>query len=166
MKPKAKYYPLYDHLKQQPKDSLQVLGFEQLEQMIDAKLPRSAWVARAWWSNSGSPQGRAWQEAGWVVDDVDFEANRVTFRSADIIYRVSPRRKYQGWTGEQVKAMREFAGWSQQELANRMGTRQQTISEWETGMYTPRRSTTKHLQLIAREIGFKYETEDDEEEED
>jgi DNA-binding transcriptional regulator YiaG len=162
MNPKLKYYPLYVHLTNQPKAELHILRFDRVEQILRSRLPNSARVTRAWWSNSRSPQGQAWQEAGWVVDDVDFQAQQVAFRSAEIIYRVTPRRKYRGWTGEQIKALRDFAGWSQQQLADKMGTRQQTISEWETGMYTPRRSTTKHLQLIAREIGYPYVVDADE----
>ncbi|MFQ5611674.1 MAG: helix-turn-helix transcriptional regulator [Anaerolineae bacterium] len=161
MNPKLKYYPLCEYLKNQPKNSLHTLAFDKIEEILGAPLPASAKVTRAWWSNSDSPQGKSWREAGWVVDDVDFRAQQVAFRSADIIYRITPRRKYQGWTSEQIKALREFAGWSQQQLADKMGTRQQTISEWETGMYTPRRSTTRHLQLIAREIGFPYKPEED-----
>jgi DNA-binding transcriptional regulator YiaG len=38
-----------------------------------------------------------------------------------------------------------------------MGTRQQTMSEWETGMYQPRGMSERLLSMVADEAGFKYE---------
>jgi DNA-binding transcriptional regulator YiaG len=38
-----------------------------------------------------------------------------------------------------------------------MGTRQQTISEWETGMYSPRGASATLLFMLAEKAGFKYE---------
>jgi DNA-binding transcriptional regulator YiaG len=60
------------------------------------------------------------------------------------------------WTPEKIKALREYMGLTQRALAEELGTRQQTISEWETGMYRPRRSTSKYLALIAERAGFVY----------
>ena len=37
-----------------------------------------------------------------------------------------------------------------------MGTRQQTISEWETGEYLPRGTSAKLLSIIADRSGFEY----------
>jgi hypothetical protein len=37
-----------------------------------------------------------------------------------------------------------------------MGTRQQTISEWETGMYQPRGASVTLLNLVAERAGFRY----------
>jgi DNA-binding transcriptional regulator YiaG len=47
-------------------------------------------------------------------------------------------------------------GMTQQEMADELGVRQQTISEWEVGVYIPRRSTQKYLSLIAERVGFQY----------
>lgn len=156
---KSKYYPLYEYLKKQPDTTLLELTFEEIEEILGKPLPASAAVTRAWWANSPTTQGNAWQEAGWLVDYPDFENEVVIFRPARITYRVTPIRKSVGWTGDQVKALREFAGWSQQELANRLAVRQQTISDWEVGNHVARRSTSKLLQMIAEEVGFPYETE-------
>jgi transcriptional regulator with XRE-family HTH domain len=60
------------------------------------------------------------------------------------------------WTGDLVKAFREQMGWTQIELADKLGMRQQTISEWETGLYEPKRSTSKFLTMFAEQAGFKY----------
>lgn len=45
---------------------------------------------------------------------------------------------------------------TQQELADELGTRQQTISEWETGMYRPRGASATLLSIIAERADFDY----------
>ena len=56
-----------------------------------------------------------------------------------------------------IKALRQHMEASQGELADELGVRQQTISEWETGVYAPSRATSKHLGLVAEKAGFAYE---------
>ncbi len=160
MLPNSKYYPLYEYLKKQPDTGILELSYAEIEDIIEAKLPASAHKTRAWWANSETTQGESWQQAKWLVDDVDFKNNYVVFRPARITYRISPIRKSVGWTGEQIKALREFAGWTQQEFANRLAVRQQTISDWEMGHHTARPSMSKLLQLVAKEIGFPYQTDE------
>lgn len=161
MPPKSKYYPLYKYLEEQPDSGLLELTFDEIEEIIGQALPSSATSSRAWWANSSTTHGRAWQEASWLVDHADLKNELVVFRPARITYRVSPIRRPAGWTGEQIKALREFAGWSQQELADRLAVRQQTISDWEIGNHQARRSMSKLLQMVAEEIGFPYETQPD-----
>ena len=60
------------------------------------------------------------------------------------------------WDAGKVKALRQHIGLTQEELAERMGTRQQTISEWETGLYAPRGVSERMLGMVAEEAGFKY----------
>jgi DNA-binding transcriptional regulator YiaG len=48
-------------------------------------------------------------------------------------------------------------GFTQQEMADQLGTRQQTISEWETGMYQPRGASSTLLTMVAERAGFEYE---------
>ncbi|MEE8471469.1 MAG: helix-turn-helix domain-containing protein [Dehalococcoidia bacterium] len=60
------------------------------------------------------------------------------------------------WDGERVRALRSRLRMSQQELADELGTRQQTISEWETGMYRPRGASATLLSIVAERTGFKY----------
>ncbi len=62
------------------------------------------------------------------------------------------------WNPDRIKALREHLGMTQRQLADELGVRQQTISEWEVGVYIPRRSTQKYLSLIAERVGFKYQT--------
>jgi DNA-binding transcriptional regulator YiaG len=62
------------------------------------------------------------------------------------------------WDREQIQALRQHLGLTQREMAERLGTRQQTISEWETGMYEPRGASATLLSIIAEHSEFKYDT--------
>jgi len=57
-----------------------------------------------------------------------------------------------------VRALRRHMGLSQEELAGELGTRQQTVSEWETGRYRPRGTSARLLTIVAERAGFEYET--------
>lgn len=63
------------------------------------------------------------------------------------------------WDGESIRALRRHLGLTQQKLADELGTRQQTISEWETGMYQPRGASSRLLTIIAERAEFKYEAD-------
>jgi len=45
---------------------------------------------------------------------------------------------------------------TQVQLAQELGTRQQTISEWEQGMYRPRGTSATLLTIVAERSGFTY----------
>ncbi len=60
------------------------------------------------------------------------------------------------WDSEYILALRRHLGLTQRELAERMGTRQQTISEWEKGMYKPRGASSTLLFIIAERAQFEY----------
>jgi len=62
------------------------------------------------------------------------------------------------WGREQVQALRHHLSLTQRELAQRLGIRQQTISEWETGIYKPRGASITLLSIIAERAGFEYQT--------
>ena len=61
------------------------------------------------------------------------------------------------WDGQQVHALRSHLGLTQSEMAEKLGTRQQTISEWEKEMYKPRGASSTLLSMIAERAKFKYE---------
>jgi DNA-binding transcriptional regulator YiaG len=65
--------------------------------------------------------------------------------------------KKKRWDGEDIQALRRHLGLTQRELSEKLGTRQQTISEWETGMYRPRGASATLLSIIAEQARFKYE---------
>jgi DNA-binding transcriptional regulator YiaG len=66
-------------------------------------------------------------------------------------------RKNQEWPARNVRALRQYLGLTQQQLADELGTRQQTVSEWETGLYAPRGTSRRLLSMIAENAGFDYD---------
>jgi DNA-binding transcriptional regulator YiaG len=66
------------------------------------------------------------------------------------------------WNACTIKALRQHMGLTQKEMSEELGTRQQTISEWETGMYKPRGATRTLLNIIAERAGFVYHIEKEE----
>jgi len=62
------------------------------------------------------------------------------------------------WDGEHIRALRRYLGLTQQGLAQELGTRQQTISEWEREMYRPKGTSSTLLSIVADRAGFGYET--------
>lgn len=65
------------------------------------------------------------------------------------------------WDGEQIHALRTHMQLTQSEMADKLGTRQQTISEWEKGMYRPRGASATLLNIVAERAHFKYEANKD-----
>jgi len=63
----------------------------------------------------------------------------------------------QQWDSNRIQALRRHLGLTQRKLADELGTRQQTISEWETGMYRPRGASATLLSIIAERAKFEYE---------
>jgi DNA-binding transcriptional regulator YiaG len=72
---------------------------------------------------------------------------------------MKPRGRKVRWDGASIRELRRHLGFTQQELADELGTRQQTISEWETGMYQPRGASSRLLTIIAERADFKYEVD-------
>jgi DNA-binding transcriptional regulator YiaG len=64
------------------------------------------------------------------------------------------------WDGESIQALRRHLGLTQTGFSEQLGTRQQTVSEWETGMYKPRGASAKLLSMIAEKARFKYDASD------
>ena len=60
------------------------------------------------------------------------------------------------WNRERIRALRRHLGLTQRELADRLGTRQQTISEWELGLYKPRGASATLLSIVAERAKFRY----------
>lgn len=69
----------------------------------------------------------------------------------------SPKQGKIRWDSQKIQSLRRHLGLTQQQLAERLGTRQQTISEWETGMYQPRGTSTTLLSIIAERANFTYD---------
>ncbi len=71
------------------------------------------------------------------------------------------RRKKRQWKKEGIRALRRHLGLTQTKLAEELGIRQQTISEWETGMYQPRGTSATLLSIVAERSGFAYKAEEE-----
>lgn len=160
MKGDSKYQSLLDYLRRSS-DREVILPFAKIEEMMAEKLPESARTKRAWWSNrsKGALQAKAWMDAGYLVDDVDFEAGIVTFLKSQDVYKVERVGDTIKWTGELVKGLRRHMGMTQTEFAETLGVRQQTVSDWETNAYDPRRAMSKYLTMVADQADFAYQEE-------
>ena len=79
---RGKYRALKKYLSVRSGTKNLVLSFPEIEQIASAKLPKSAYIHRPWWANSGQTQARAWMEAGWLVDHVSL-GKSVAFRQCD-----------------------------------------------------------------------------------
>ena len=64
------------------------------------------------------------------------------------------------WTKDEVRALRQHLNLTQARLAEELGTRQQTVSEWENGLYRPRGASATLLSIVAERSGFTYQAGD------
>ncbi|MBI4181049.1 MAG: helix-turn-helix domain-containing protein [Chloroflexi bacterium] len=65
------------------------------------------------------------------------------------------------WGSQDIRALRRHLGLTQHEMADKLGTRQQTISEWEKGRYQPRGASATLLSMVAERAKFKYQVTPD-----
>lgn len=66
------------------------------------------------------------------------------------------RKKDRSWDAGRIKALRKHLKLTQAGMAEQLGARQQTVSEWEIGQYQPRGTSAKLLSIIADRSNFKY----------
>jgi DNA-binding XRE family transcriptional regulator len=161
MKEGSKYQPLLEFLRGSNQSEV-ILTFAEIEALMNNPLPDSAKSKRAWWSNrsKGALQASAWMEAGYRVEDVALDGQRVTFRKPTTGYQVQRVGDTVLWNSELIKALRLHMGLTQAEFAERLGVYQQTVSQWEKGAYEPTLATSKYLTLIAEQAEFKYGEEE------
>jgi DNA-binding transcriptional regulator YiaG len=158
----GRYFPLFERLKRGGETEI-TLSFAEIEALIAGALPPSARKAKAWWSNRDTGvQAAAWMQANYRVAALDLANERVTFRRHRVEYHLQRLGDEIVWDGEAIRALRVHMGMSQSKFADVLGVRQQTVSEWEKGTYTPTRSTGKHLTRVAKEARFTYDTTNDE----
>ncbi|PSB27085.1 transcriptional regulator [Stenomitos frigidus ULC18] len=154
----SKYQPLLDVLRQS--DQLQItLTFAEIEALLGEGLPPSARSKRGWWSNrsQGALQATAWMSAGYLVEAIELDNEQVTFSKPPQVYRVQCLDDTLQWNSELIRALRLHMGLTQADMARELGVRQQTVSEWEKGVYAPTRASSKHLTLVAEKASFRYE---------
>jgi len=77
----SKYSPLENYLSSRPENQREVtLGFEQIEGILNNKLPSSAYEDQRWWEHEtegNHVNTRAWTNAGWKVESLDVNAKWV-----------------------------------------------------------------------------------------
>lgn len=152
----SKYQPLCEYLQKCDRYEIS-LSFAEIETLIGNPLPNSAKNTKAWWSNrsKGALQSKAWMNAGYRVETVDFEAQSVTFRQPIPKTPIQRQGDTIVWNAELIKALRLHMGLTQTEFAEKLGVYQQTVSQWEKGAYTPTLATSKYLTLVAKQAGFQ-----------
>src|SRR4051812_16915537 len=76
----GKYLPLQRRLEEllQRGDTTAEFSFFDIEVLV-GQLPASARAYRPWWANNSQSQALAWRSAGWHVDTVSFDRERVRF---------------------------------------------------------------------------------------
>ena len=156
MKPGSKYYPLFEHLQGCNQEGV-ALTFAEIEALMGCSLPASARKKRNWWSNRDSPkalQAGAWVSAGYQVKAVDLVQQTVTFKTFKATYNIQRKGGEITWDAAAIKALRAYQGLSQEQFANELGVRRETVSEWENSKYEPDRSKCKLLSLLAKQANF------------
>ncbi|MBI5963990.1 MAG: hypothetical protein HY863_10980 [Chloroflexi bacterium] len=84
----GKYTPLEHYLRSLPDNQKEItLRFEQIERILNSKLPFSAYESQSWWDHEtegNHVNKRAWSNAGWKVGSVNLNEEWVTLVRANI----------------------------------------------------------------------------------
>jgi hypothetical protein len=79
----CKYTPLESYFRSLPASQTElVLSINQIETIMQSKLPRSAYERGTWWDNevhSTLSHKNAWLHAGWNVKSTDLEGQKIKF---------------------------------------------------------------------------------------
>ena len=137
---------------------------DEIETLLGRELPKTAKNDRGWWGNrnNGPSHAKAWMSAKYEVSNIDMDSKTITFRRPKLVYEVPLNDKGEPkWDGDLVEGLRRHMGLTQGELAEELGVRQQTISEWERGAYLPGRATSKYLSLVAERVNFEYQVREE-----
>lgn len=101
-----KYAPLQQYLETIASNKEHVtLAFDEIEKIIGATLPRSAFTYREWWANQqGGSRAPYWRAAGFLVDGVDLERKLAYFRRSTSA-KVGKLSKRPGHAGRRAQAI-------------------------------------------------------------
>ena len=72
-----------------------------------------------------------------------------------------PKKRVVKWDAKSVKGLRRHLAVTQVALATEIGVRQQTVSDWETGVYAPRGASVRELNIVAERAELDYGTGSD-----
>ncbi|HAV10918.1 MAG TPA: hypothetical protein DCX22_04850 [Dehalococcoidia bacterium] len=67
------------------------------------------------------------------------------------------RKQKYNWDADAVRSLRKHLKKTQAELAEYLGMRQQTISEWEIGIHIPCGASVTMLTIVAERGNFSYQ---------
>ena len=73
----GKYDPLFRYLNAN-KHTQVTLSYSEIENLLSAKLPNSAYKYKQWWDNNSHVQSKSWRDAGYNVDTL-FLGDKVIF---------------------------------------------------------------------------------------
>ena len=65
----GKYDPLFRYLKSNTTPQM-ILSYVEIENILSAKLPDSAYKFKQWWDNNSHVQSKSWRDAGYKVDSI------------------------------------------------------------------------------------------------
>lgn len=79
----GKYTPLETYLRGLPESQREImLRFEEIEGILNSKLPSSAYEDRRWWDHAkegNHVNGRSWSNAGWQIGSLNVNEKWVKF---------------------------------------------------------------------------------------
>jgi hypothetical protein len=82
----GKYTLLENYLRDLSESQSEItLRFEQIERILNNKLPASAYEDRRWWDHEkegNHVNGRSWANAGWKIESLDINKKRVKLSRA------------------------------------------------------------------------------------
>ncbi len=96
---------------------------------------------------------------------IQSQKNREQLLNVNVEYKqieVEMTPKKSAWDNQRIRALRQHLKLTQAAMANELGTRQQTVSEWEVGMYKPRGTSVTLLNIVAERSGFQYKADSEE----
>ena len=73
----GKYEPLLRYLSVNEQKQV-ILSYFEIENILSARLPISAYKYTAWWDNKSHVQSKSWRDAGYKVDEI-FLGDKVIF---------------------------------------------------------------------------------------
>lgn len=74
----GKYAPVCEMLSNTNADTVE-LDFEEINQLLEDSLPKSAYQYRAWWLGSSHSHSEDWDSIGWTVSSLDLSNEEVVF---------------------------------------------------------------------------------------
>lgn len=57
-----------------------------------------------------------------------------------------------GWNGTKIRELRKKHNLTQRDFAEKLGCRQQTVSEWELALYLPKNAYQKLISLLEEKL--------------